>query len=208
MEHQTTYNQIAGQKSNRIEALSDGVFSIAMTLLVLDLKVPVNALIHSEGDLWRALSGLGPSFLAYGLGFMTLGIFWMGQTTQFTFIERSNRGFLWLHVFFLMIISLLPFSTAFLSAHITYKTAIGVYWLTIFLAGFALYACFAYAVRHNLTSLNPTDEHIRKAIFGRITAAQGLYAFGALLCFINPYLSIGFILVVQLNYALGLTGNR
>ena len=59
------YNRIAGKNLGRLEALSDGVFAVAMTLLVLDLKAPVAAAIHSEHDLWAALVALSPRFLTY-----------------------------------------------------------------------------------------------------------------------------------------------
>ncbi len=206
MKH-TTYNQIAGQKPNRIEGLSDGVFSIAMTLLVLDLKVPAQALIHSEGDLLAALYRLSPNLLSYLLGFMTLGILWVGHTTQFTFQERSDRSYSWIQIFFLLVVGLLPFTTAFLSAHIQYRLAVGIYWLNILLAGSSLYASWHYSVKHDLLSTDATPA-ISTAIFRRISIAQLLYAIGASLCFINTYLSIGFILLIQLNYALGLTENR
>jgi uncharacterized membrane protein len=63
------YNRIAGQNLDRLAALSDGVFSVAMTLLVLDLRVPVATAIHSEGDLARALATLAPRLLPYLMSF-------------------------------------------------------------------------------------------------------------------------------------------
>ncbi len=211
MPRRLTYNQIAGQSPHRIEALSDGVFSIAMTLLVLDLRVPTADLIHSEGDLWRALGRLGPSFLSYSLGFLTLGIFWVGQTTQFSFVRHSTRAYAWLHIFFLLVVGLIPFSTAFLNAHITYRAAVGVYWFNILLGGVTLYVTLWYATRHGLVSFHEDEAQghaIKKVLFRRIIVAQLLYGAGALLCFVDTYLSIGLILLVQLNYALGVTGNR
>ena len=79
-----SYNRIAGQSVERLAALSDGVFAVAMTLLVLDLRVPVIEAVHSEHDLWHGLAALSPRLLMYMMSFMTLGIFWIGQqdTTQ------------------------------------------------------------------------------------------------------------------------------
>lgn len=107
------YNQIAEQRLGRIEALSDGVFAIALTLLVLDLKVPINDAIKTEQELWHALGDLSPKILSYFLSFMTLGIFWTGHTAQFHFIEKSDRNLNWLSFFFLLVVSVLPFTTAF-----------------------------------------------------------------------------------------------
>jgi uncharacterized membrane protein len=71
----TSYNRIAGQSVERLAALSDGIFAVAMTLLVLELHVPVREAIHSERDLRRALALLTPQILIYMMSFLTLGIF-------------------------------------------------------------------------------------------------------------------------------------
>jgi len=78
----TSYNRLAGHSVERLAALSDGVFAVAMTLLVLDLHSPVSQAVHSEYDLWRALVALSPRLLTYLMSFLTLGIFWAGQQTQ------------------------------------------------------------------------------------------------------------------------------
>jgi len=78
----TSYNQIAGQSVEHLAALSDGIFAVAMTLLVLDLHAPAAEAIHSEGDLRLALIVLAPRLLTYMMSCLTLGIFWVGQQTQ------------------------------------------------------------------------------------------------------------------------------
>lgn len=197
------YNQIAGQKVQRIEAISDGVFAIALTLLVLDIKVPVGEGIHTEKELFYSLCGLMPKFLAYFLSFMTLGIFWTGQSAQLRYIERSDRHLNWISLFFLLFVSVLPFTTAFLSEHIHFKVAIGIYWLNVLALGAVLYIHWNYAVKNGYADLPEAERPaIDKAIRRRIIIAQGLYACGALLCFINTYLSITVIILIQLNYAL------
>jgi len=197
------YNFFAGQRISRIEALSDGVFAIAMTLLVLDIKVPMGE-FHSESELIAAFWPLMPKFLAYLLGFMTLGIFWVGHATQFKFIARTDRHLTWLNIFFLLVISLFPFSTGFLSEHIHFKFAIGLYWLNIFLAGLAIYIHWIYACKAGLLNEGMATEEVFKAIQNRVIIAQSLYLTAALLCFINTYLSVAMTILVQLNYALAL----
>src|SRR5438552_11024303 len=105
-----SYNEIAGQSVERLAALSDGIFAVAMTLLVLDLKSPALEVVHSERDLWRALVAISPRVLVYMLSFMTLGIFWIGQQTQLNHLEHSNRALSWIHLVFLFAVSLTPFS--------------------------------------------------------------------------------------------------
>ena len=77
------YNRIAGQNLERLAALSDGVFAVAMTLLVLDLRAPAHEAIHSEHDLLAALLALAPRLVTYLMSFLTLGIFWLGQLYAF-----------------------------------------------------------------------------------------------------------------------------
>lgn len=135
----TGYNRIAGQSAERLAALSDGVFAVAMTLLVLDLRAPAAEAIHSERDLWRALLGLAPRLLMYMMSFMTLGILWVGQQTQLNHLRRSSRGLTWIHLGFLFVVTTIPFSTSLLAEHTGYRLALLVYWLNIFLMGATLY---------------------------------------------------------------------
>jgi uncharacterized membrane protein len=87
----TPYNKVAGRSLERIAALSDGLFAIAMILIVLDVHVPARALVHSEQDLLAALTGPLPQIATYLMTFLTLGIFWTGQQTQPSHFADSNR---------------------------------------------------------------------------------------------------------------------
>src|SRR5215467_11321844 len=109
------YNRIAGQSLDRLAALSDGIFAVAMTLLVLNLHVPVSSALASEHAVWELLVRLWPSLLAYGMSFLTLGIFWVGQQTQLDRFARSDRWLTWIHLAFLLAVTLMPFSTGLLA---------------------------------------------------------------------------------------------
>lgn len=196
----TLYNRIANQSLERLAALSDGVFAVAFTLLVLDLHVPVAEAIHSEQDLWHALAQLGPRVLMYLMSFLTLGIFWNGQQTQLNFMKRGNRDLAWIHIAFLFAVTVLPFSTQLMAEFLLYRTALLVYWANIFLGGLTLYAGWRYAGRSQLIS-EDTSLEIRRAIRRRVVIAQVLYALGASLCFIDTRLSLAVIFLIQMNYA-------
>ncbi len=196
-----TYNQIAGQSVARLEALSDGVFAVAMTLLVLDLRVPAHDLIHSERDLWHALAAVAPRLLMYMMSFLTLGIFWVGQQTQLNHLERAHRSLAWTHIAFLFAVTMLPFSTQLMAEYLHYRTAVLIYWFNIFLLGLLLYLSWTCAISLGLVNPEITEE-IRTAVRRRIIVGQALYAIGAALCFLNTYLSLIFIFLVQLNYAI------
>jgi uncharacterized membrane protein len=197
----TFYDQIAGRSVERLAALSDGIFAVAMTLLVLDLRVPVIDAVRSERDLWRALLAIGPQMVMYLMTFLTLGIFWVGQQTLLNHLSHSDRSLTWLHLAFLFCVTLMPFSTRLLAEFATYRTALVVYWLNIVLLGATLYLSWRCAVRAAHLKPDVAPEVIA-AICRRIVTGQSLYAFGALLCLFNTYWSIAFIVVVQLNYVI------
>jgi uncharacterized membrane protein len=196
----TSYNQIAGQSVGRLAALSDGIFAVAMTLLVLDLRLP-SVMPHREQDLWRALAPLVPQLLMYLMSFLTLGIFWVGQQSQLEHLRRSDRHLTWIHLAFLFAVTLMPFSTRFLAEFISYRTALLVYWCNIFVPGVVVYSSWGYALRAGLLREDIPPE-VPAAVCRRIVIAQALYAFGALLCVFHTYWSIAFIVTVQLNYAI------
>jgi uncharacterized membrane protein len=197
----TTYDRIAGHSVERLTALSDGIFAVAMTLLLLDLHMPIASLIHSELDLWRVFAALSPRLVTYLMGFMTLGIFWVGQQTQLNHLVRSDRHLSWIHLAFLFAVTITPFSTGLLAEFIRYRLALVIYWINILLLGIILYGSWGYAIRVRLVKEDMPPD-VPAAVCRRIKIAQGLYAFGALLCVINTYWSIGFIVLVQLNYAI------
>lgn len=195
------YNRVAGQSVERLAALSDGIFAVAMTLLVLDLRVPASQAVHSERDLWRVLVALSPRLIIFLMSVMTLGIFWVGQQTQLNHFIRADRNLAWIHIAFLCCVSLTPFSTALLAEFIHYRIALLVYWFNILLLGAVLYWSWSYAARHSLLA-DELPPEIHSAVVRRIVIAQSLYACGAALCFLNTYYSIAAIVLVQVNYAI------
>jgi len=139
--------------------------------------------------------------VAYLTSFMTLGIFWVGQQTQLDQLVRSDRDLTWIHLGFLLLVSLMPFTTGLLAGFIGYRVALVLYWLNILLLGMVLLAAWRYAVRAKLVADTTTDT-MRVAVERRIVTAQAFYAVGALLCVVSTYLSIAAIVLVQLNYVI------
>jgi uncharacterized membrane protein len=195
------YNKFAGGSLERIAALSDGVFAVAMTLIVLEIHVPGHAVVHSERDLIHALAELLPEVVTYLMSFLTLGIFWVGQQTQLNQFDHADRNLAWIHMAFLAVIAVLPFSTSLLAGFITFRLALVLYWLNILGLGLLLILSWRYAIRAGLVKTDaPAD--IDRAVMGRIVIAQILYAIGAALCLIGTYWSIAFIVLMQMNYAI------
>jgi uncharacterized membrane protein len=156
----TSYNQITGQSLERLAALSDGIFAVAMTLLVLDLHVPASEVIHSQGELWHTLSGAAPQLISYIMSFLTLGIFWNGQQAQLNSFSRSDRHFSWIRIAFLFAVSIMPFSTRLLAEFITYRSVLIAYWANILLLGVVLFGSWRYARRAGLLREEITHIHL------------------------------------------------
>jgi len=196
-----SYNRIAGNSVERLSAISDGIFAVAMTLLVLELRSPVSERIHSEQDLWAALVALSPEFITYLMSFLTLGIFWTGQQVQLNHFAGSNRHLTWINLAFLFAVSIMPFSTRLLSEFVHLRIALVWYWVNILLLGSVLLVSWTYARHAGLLKEDVTPA-ISHAVERRILIAQALYGFGAFLCVFDTAWSIGFIVLVQLNYAI------
>jgi uncharacterized membrane protein len=107
------------KENSRIEAFSDGVFAIAITLLVLQLKVPPVSSIQSVDALWKSLVNLWPSYFAFILSFGILLVSWVNHHYLFNVLDKSSRPFLYANGFFLMTITFMPFPTALLAEYIS-----------------------------------------------------------------------------------------
>ncbi|MER8547062.1 TMEM175 family protein [Mesorhizobium sp. M0684] len=185
----------------RVVGITDGVFAIALTLIVLEIRVPAHETVHSERELITAITALAPRFLTYALSFLTLTIFWFGQQAQHGLIAKSDRRLATLNLCFLGFIAL-PFSTDLLADFLEFRTAV-VYWFNLLMLGLTLLASWRYADKNGFLA-EGVDAETTRTVYLRIVKAQILWAVGAALCLISPLLSVGFILVVQLIYAAAL----
>jgi uncharacterized membrane protein len=199
----------------RLAALSDGIFAVAMTLLVLDLRVPAREAAHGEHPLWSsgslgservpwdALTHLGAHLLPYTMSFLTLGIFWLAQQTQLNHFERADRHLAWIHLAFLALVTLMPFSTGFVAEYATYRVPFVVYWLNLVLLGGLLAASLRYAGSAGLFKPDASTE-VRDAMRRRIVFYQIWYFVALALCGFNTYAAMVALVLLQLMSALAL----
>lgn len=156
---------LAETDTQRLEAFSDGIFAIAITLLILEIKVPQVNPNEGTTSLASGLFALWPSYFAYIFSFIMIGIFWANHHYVFNLYERSNRIFKLINLFFLMFISFLPFPTAVLARYITdtqqRQTAIILYALTLFVTVLMWLFMWLYASHdHQLLNKNLDDQFI------------------------------------------------
>jgi uncharacterized membrane protein len=196
--------------TRRVEAFSDGVFAIAITLLVLDLTVPEfesGQLLHDLGHLWGA-------YIAYVSSFLYIGVIWLNHHNAFTRIARIDWGLQWANLGLLFTTALLPFPTAVLSSALQSggtgdrRTAVVLYALV---AG--AMAAMWLGLFHRL-SRHPelTDGEGDAAFFGmerrRAWLGIGLYGAAACVGLIYPIAALPFFLVLPVFYALTSEGTR
>jgi len=141
-------DEAAGDGMGRILALSDGVFAIALTLLILDIAVPA---MTSNDELGTVLLNLWPHYLAYLLSFVVIARFWVIHHQTFRLIVRDNATLVWLNFLLLFFIAFLPFPTAVIGAHEGSAAAAVLYAVAVCLTGASSAAYLWYATgRANL----------------------------------------------------------
>jgi TMEM175 potassium channel family protein len=189
--------------SDRLEMFSDGVLAIAITLLIIEVHVPV----AGKQGLWHALGHQWPSYVAYAVSFLTIGIMWVNHHGMFDRIAYSDRGLLFLNLGLLAGIAFLPFPTALLARYIrdsdNAATAAVVYGMTMVVIGLFFTALLEYLRRHaNLLKPGVTAEVVRRA--GRLTAlGPAAYAVATLVAIVAPYVSLALFGGIAVFFAIG-----
>ena len=154
------------ESSSRVEAFSDGVFAIAITLLVLEVRVP--EVEHGTG-LAHEMLRLWPSYVAYAVSFLTIGIMWVNHHAAFERIARTDRGLLFRNLFLLGAVSFLPFPTAVLARYLrdggaNARTAAVAYGLTMAVIGIGFTSLWHHLGRHpELLARHATAAGVRRA---------------------------------------------
>ena len=121
------------ESTTRLEAFSDGVFAIAITLLILEIKVP-----HAEHGLWAGLAALWPSYVAFVMSFVVVLIMWVSHHQMLGMIERVNYRILFVNGLLLLTVTFVPFPTAVLAEHLSTaeaKSAVAFYCATFVVNG-------------------------------------------------------------------------
>jgi uncharacterized membrane protein len=166
--------------STRIEALADGIFAVAMTLLVLDVKLPDGIVFATSDALLAHLVAVGHVFLIYLVSFIVLGMFWVGHHAQFHFVRYVDHTLLWLNLFFLFGITSIPFATDLLGDHHGLKLPYLIYGFKLLALTLLLIAQVLYLRHHPelaQPSLTPSIAHrmvVRALLFAVIPVVSML----------------------------------
>ena len=175
-------------RSGRLEAFSDGVMAILITIMVLELKVP-------EGATLDALKPLFPVFLTYVLSFVYLGIYWNNHHHMLHTTEQVNGRILWANLHLLFWLSLIPFTTGWMGENHAASLPTAAYGLVLICSGVA-YTVLQKTIIAYQGKRSKLATAVGKDIKGKLSVV--LYALAISLAFVNPWLSIGIYVIVAL----------
>lgn len=189
----------------RVEAFSDGVFGIAITLLILDVRIPDN--FHGDFT-WanfatQALPTLFPKLVSYLLSFIMVGIYWVAHHSMFmSFVGAIDRNFLWLNNALLLGVGFVPFSAGILGEHADTSLAQLIYGANLVAMGVLLLILLSYIVRTPAVRSPAINWHAVSLSRRRAGFALFAYALAMFLSFFQPRVSIAFFFVVPVLYLL------
>jgi uncharacterized membrane protein len=193
------------KETARVEAFSDGVFAIAMTLLVLDIKVPRASDLVRRVTLPELLEHEWPAFVTYVLSFMTVLIMWTNHHKLFRLIRRSNHTFLMINGLLLMFVTLVPFPTALLAEHISRPgaaTAAAIYSGTFILISILFNVLWHYAAHEGRLLVYGHDRAAAASITRQYRFGPLLYLAAFLLAFFSVTASVGLCALLACFFAL------
>jgi uncharacterized membrane protein len=155
MNSHATHSRLPGK--NRVESLVDGIFSVSMTLLVLDIKLPGGVQFATNQDLLQHFASVEFSFAIYVVSFCVLAMFWIAHHYYFTYVEHLDRPLLWINLIFLLFTTLVPFSTNLVASHGTLQVAVLLYGANLLLL-YLMLALLLARMRHHRALTTPEFE--------------------------------------------------
>ncbi len=191
------------KETSRVEAFSDGVFAIAITLLVLEIKVPHFPNGVSNQELWKALLALWPSFLAFVISFVAILIMWVNHHGLFNLIQRVDTKFMYANGFLLFWVTFVPFPTAVLAEHLNGEGAKSA---AAFYCGLYIPLSLAFNLLwHTATKRRLVKASVSDRLIGKIAKAYRLafpiYFAAAAVAFFSPFVGLAVCLASWVVWA-------
>ncbi len=176
--------------TNRLEALTDGIFAIAMTILVVSLDIPHLSGGAANGDVSFFLFGQAHKILNYFLSFVLLAVFWIQHHEQSHVTDRTDNSHLWINMFLLMFISLIPFTTSLISTFTFDRLDEGIFGFNILLIGILFYANLYYAGTRDCISKNCKDQPtLMQSLKAKAIITPAVAIAGIIFALFTPYYS-------------------
>lgn len=188
------------ETTSRIEALSDNIFAVAMTLLILNIKIPSSANPEIAQHLWPHFIALWHHLVMFAVSFLIVGLYWVLHHRVFATIKRSDRALLWINLFFLLFVALIPFSTGLLGEFDENRTAVLIYGVNIMIVGFMLLGIWRYASAHHRLIDLGIDQKLATVVSFQILAMPAMCALAIGVSYLSTTASLGIYLLAPMIY--------
>jgi uncharacterized membrane protein len=185
---------------SRIETLTDGVFAIVMTLLVLEIAVPQLSNSEVAAELTKELLELWPVLLSYATSFIILGFFWIAHDDQFHYIKRANRILLWITIFYLMFVAFVPFSTSLIGEYGDQQISVIIYGINISIVGFWEYVLWRYATKDHHLVDSDLDPTFITRVSKRFLLGPTIYLIAVAISFVSTQVSLVLFIATPLYF--------
>jgi uncharacterized membrane protein len=185
--------------TRRLETLTDGIFAIAMTIIVVTIQIPVGP-IHTPDLLVKTTSDIIPKFAVYFLSFLLLAVFWVDHH-MFYLVKKTNFTMIWLNIVWLMFIALLPLSTSIIAQFPEYQLAQLIFDFNLLFIGIFLYLIWKYSIQKGMTPEKVKESY---PYIKRILLFMPIVVSGAILVtFINPRWSMVVLFLIPILFVAG-----
>ncbi len=188
---------------NRLQALVDGIFAIAMTLLVFNIHLPELADAKNAQRLWIEILNLWPNVLSFVISFLILGTFWVAHHTEFNYIKKLDHKLIWLNVLYLLLISFFPFTAALLGSYAHNQTAVVIY--AIHLIGMVMlhYSMWQHVKNRKWLLIGTFDVKVNTLVNRLAFFAALAYGLAIVISFMSVGLALVIFILAPLPYMFG-----
>lgn len=187
----------------RLETLVDAVFAIAMTILVLELHVPEIGNVGNAHELWLGLVSIWPSVFSFVVSFVILGMFWVGHHTEFHYIKKLDNKLIWLNIFYMLMVSFLPFTAALLGRYSYNQTAVIIYGAQLLAMVLLHYFMWRHAAGHKNLITQDLDARVNNLVNRLTFFAVVAYGLAIIISFFSLPIALLIYIVAPIPYIMG-----
>ena len=184
----------------RIEAFSDGVIAIIITLMILEIKVPSIANTDTSAAIWLKVQTMMEPFIAYLLSFVMIGVLWVNHHQFLRQLKHADRNLLWYNLHLLFWMAILPIPTNLLGQEFKLPEVTALYGFVMFMCAFAFLLMREYVNRHHHLFIDNLSIELRKKARAKLMTSVILYLISIFAGYISVYISLGIFVLIPAAY--------
>jgi len=185
---------------NRLENFSDGVFAIAVTLLILNVRIPLNLDKYTNRELNHMLLEMLPHLLSFAFSFLVIGVFWVSHHRVFSFVTVLNNTLLWLNIIYLLFVAIIPLTSSLISENPFLLSSVLFYTSNLFIIAIMHLILLEYILNHRTLKHEALTRDVYKSAQRTAIVGPICYVLAGLGAFFSAYISLAFIIGAMLFY--------